>query len=148
MISTLLAQAPDFNDLENALGDDYKSKFGGANRGIAAFFNLGIINIIFFAAGAAFLFLFITAGITMMTSAGNPKAIEGAKAKLTQALIGFVIIFCAYWIVQIVGLMLGIPGFGGIFRSMATSGVICTNCLCGGVFCDGACSTGNICIPR
>ena len=57
----------------------------------------------------------ITGGVSLMTSTGDPKKVEAAKARITSALIGLVIIFTAYWIVQIVGYLLGIPNFGGIF---------------------------------
>lgn len=108
----VLAQGPDFDEIEGALGDDYR--FEGYSY-IGSLFNLGIVQIIFFVAGAAFLFFLISAGISMMTSKGDPKALEAAKAKLTNALIGFVIIFTAYWIVQVVGLLLGLDGFDGLF---------------------------------
>lgn len=108
----VLAQGPDFDEIEKAFEGGYRFQ-GGVD--IAAFFNLGIVNIIFFVAGAAFLFYLVTSGIAMMTSKGDPKSLEAAKARLTQALIGFIIIFTAYWIVQIVGLLLGLNGFGGIF---------------------------------
>ncbi len=112
MFNAVLAQLPNYGELEGALGSDYR--FAGSAT-IGRLFNWGIMNIIFFVAGAAFLFFFISAGLSMMTSKGDPKALESAKARLTQALIGFVIIFCAYWIVQIVGLLLGVPGFRGTF---------------------------------
>lgn len=120
MLSIIYAgPAPDWNLLEGALGGGYR--FAGSQT-ISSFFNLGIVNIIFFVAGVAFLFYLITSGISMMTSKGDPKALEAAKARVTSAGIGFVIIFTAYWIVQIVGYLLGIPGFNGIFGS--ASGVV------------------------
>lgn len=140
MLSTVFANPPvDFDIIEDALGDTYGNRFGSGAT-LATFFNLGIVNIIFFVAGAAFLFYLITSGLSMMTSRGDPKALEGAKARLTQAVIGFVIIFCAFWIVQIIGLLLGIPGFGGVFSSSGTV-------MCNGTPCAGVCSNG-LCIPR
>jgi len=117
MYSTILAQPIDFDFLEEAFesegGPAYQ--FGGGTP-LAEFFNMGIVNIIFFVAAFGFLFYLITGGLSMMTSRGDPKALEGAKARITNGLIGFVIIFTAYWIVQVVGLLLGLPGFGGIFQ--------------------------------
>jgi hypothetical protein len=115
MLSTVFAEPPiDFDTIEEkALGDDYLFK-GGANLG--DLFNTGVFNIVFFVAGVALLLYMITSGLSMMTSRGDPKALEGAKARLTYAVYGFIIVFTAYWIVQIVGLLLGLKGFGGIFQ--------------------------------
>ena len=50
---------------------------------------------------ALFLFL-IAAGFKYLTSSGDPKKLEAAKGSLTTAIIGFVLIFAAYWITQAV----------------------------------------------
>lgn len=78
---------------------------------------LGLNAIFFFIAGFALIIYMVLGGFQLMTSAGNPDAAAGGKAKITNGLIGFVIIFTAFWIVQILGTMLGLPGitttFGG-----------------------------------
>lgn len=51
-----------------------------------------------------------------MTARGDPKAVAAAQARITTALVGFIIIFAAYWLVQIVGSVLGIGQFQGLFR--------------------------------
>lgn len=81
----------------------------------------GIIDIlltyIFPAAGIAMLLYLIWGGFQIMLSGGNPKNIEDGKGKITNAIIGFVLVFAAYWIVQIVAIALGLTTtFGGIFR--------------------------------
>ena len=111
MLSTVLAQLPDFDAQEEAFGN-YRFSGGAA---ISDLFDEGLINIIFFLAGAAFLLYLISGGISMMTSRGDPKSLEAAKAKITSGLTGFVIIFTAYWIVQVVGILLGLEGFRGVF---------------------------------
>lgn len=63
---------------------------------------------IFFIAGIALLFYFIIAGYGLMFSGGDPKAMASAKSKMTYAIIGFTIVFTAFWIVQIVGRFLGL----------------------------------------
>jgi len=50
-----------------------------------------------------------------MTSAGDPKKVQSARDKITGALIGFVIIFVAYWIVQLVSLFLGVGALRSSF---------------------------------
>jgi hypothetical protein len=68
------------------------------------------INIAFILAGLLFLFLFILGGIGMIGSAGqsDPQKAEQAKKTITSAVIGFVIVFASYWIVQLIGQITGI----------------------------------------
>lgn len=63
---------------------------------------------IFYAAGVALLFYLIMGGFQFMFSKGDPKATQSAQAKITNALIGFVIVFLAFLIVQLVGQLLGL----------------------------------------
>jgi hypothetical protein len=97
-------------------------KFGSSNLGAII---SGFIPYIFVIAGLMLLLYIIAAGYGMMTSRGDPKALEGAKAKLTNALIGFVVIFTAFWIVQILGLVLGLSSINAIFGG---AGVIPGSC--------------------
>lgn len=43
----------------------------------------------------------VMAGFSFLTSGGEPKAMEQAKEKITHALAGFLLIFVAYWLVQL-----------------------------------------------
>jgi len=77
------------------------------------FTNIGtLINLLlptfFYGAGLALLIYLVFGGVQLMLSQGEPKAIEGAKNKITGAVIGFIIIFVAYWLVVLVGKLLGI----------------------------------------
>lgn len=47
-------------------------------------------------------------GLNLMLAAGNEEGIREGKAKITNALIGFLIIFVAYWIVQALEIVLGV----------------------------------------
>lgn len=67
-----------------------------------------IIPYIFVISGISLLLYLLYGGLTMMLSRGEPKAFEEAKAKITNAAIGFVIIFASYWIWQLAKLLLGI----------------------------------------
>lgn len=49
----------------------------------------------------AFLF-FLWSGFEFLTSKGDPKAIAAAKARLTYAVIGLIVIFCSYLITMFV----------------------------------------------
>jgi hypothetical protein len=68
------------------------------------------LKISFVLAGLILLFYFILGGIGMIGSAGkgDPKAAEQAKQTITSAVIGFVVVFTAYWIVKLLGTLFGI----------------------------------------
>jgi len=71
---------------------------------------------IFYAAGIGLLVYLISGGFQLMLSKSDPKAIEGAKGKITNALIGFVIVIFAYFLTQVLGDILGIGVFKEIFK--------------------------------
>lgn len=60
---------------------------------------------------AAFiLFLyFIFGGFTMLSAGSDPKKTESGQQALTNAIIGFVLIFTSYWIIQIIQIITGVP---------------------------------------
>ncbi|MEK7577538.1 MAG: hypothetical protein AAB492_02880 [Patescibacteria group bacterium] len=74
---------------------------------------------VFAFAGLGVLLMVVAAGFTMLTSAGDAKKLESGKGRLTNAIIGFFLIFAAYWIVQLAGYIFGwssIGGSGGSFQ--------------------------------
>jgi hypothetical protein len=77
------------------------------------FTNLGSIfsELLKYVLVAAGLYLFaqlVLGGIDLMFAAGEPGKIKSAGDRITNAFIGFIIIFVSYFIVQIVQLVLGI----------------------------------------
>ena len=64
-------------------------------------------------AGLILLAMIISAGFTLLTSAGDPKKTEAGKSRLTHAAIGFFIIFAAYWIAQILQVIFNLPILSG-----------------------------------
>jgi hypothetical protein len=44
----------------------------------------------------------------MMTSQGDPKALQGAQAKLSTSAIGILILFISFWLVQLIMTFIGI----------------------------------------
>lgn len=90
------------------------------NAGIKAPENVGpliqtIVPYIFGIAGFLLLIYMVLGGLQWMTSQGDPKAISSAQAKITNALIGFVIILLSAGIVIILGRVLNVPVFSNIF---------------------------------
>lgn len=76
------------------------------------FSNIGsVINkampYVYVIAGLGLLIMLISGGVTLMTAAGDPKKAAQGYSILQNALIGFVIIFIAYFVVKIIEVMLG-----------------------------------------
>lgn len=67
-----------------------------------------ILPFVYGIAGIILLINIVTAGFKIMTSMGDPKAMQAAQAKLTTSLIGVVILFVSFWIVQLIWQFLGI----------------------------------------
>lgn len=76
-----------------------------------------LLPYIFALAGILLLAYLLYGGFHYMTSRGEPKGVQEARAKITYALIGFVIVFTAYWLVQVAGSILGLPGIGEVFKN-------------------------------
>ncbi len=62
-------------------------------------------------AGLSMLMMLIFGGVSLMTSAGDPGKTKAGYGKITAGLIGFMIIFVSYFVVQIVEVMLGVKIF-------------------------------------
>ncbi|QLG69924.1 MAG: hypothetical protein CH104c_0693 [Candidatus Woesebacteria bacterium] len=103
-----LAQV-NYQQLEGSIG----LKFAGGNVGTIVGESL---KYIFAVAGILLLIYLILGGFQYLTSAGDPKKAQEAQSKITQALIGFVIIFASYWIVQIVAAVLGLDKIRQTFQ--------------------------------
>lgn len=65
---------------------------------------IGIMTII---AGIWFIFQFIIGGFGFMAAGGDPKKMEEARAKITSALIGLIVVVAAYAIIHLLGALLG-----------------------------------------
>lgn len=68
------------------------------------------LRIAFVAAGILVLFFIIFGGYSLIASAGtnNPEQAARGKQAATAAVIGFAIVFCAYWIVQLIEALTGV----------------------------------------
>ncbi len=75
-----------------------------------------LLKYLFPLAGLLVLLYLLLGGFQLMTSAGDPKKTQEAKGKITNALVGFIIVFISYWLVQIVGIILGIEVITNIFK--------------------------------
>lgn len=65
-----------------------------------------IVKVVFIGAGMVLFFMVIVAGFSMIS--GNSKDKDKAKTTMTSAAIGFIVMFAAYWIMQIIQLLTGL----------------------------------------
>jgi len=77
---------------------------------LASVINRGL-TYLFPATGLLLLFMLIAGGFQLLTSAGNPEATAKGYKKIIFAVVGFVIIFVSYWLIQILEIVLGIKVF-------------------------------------
>jgi hypothetical protein len=80
----------------------------GQGSGLADLASVILSNSVI-AAAIILLFLFVFGGISMIIGAGqgNPESTARGKKAVTSALVGFLIIFTAYWIIRIVETIAG-----------------------------------------
>lgn len=95
------------------IGEDFKIigdqgiKRVGAYNSLWDFVGQIIIPNVMVIAGIIIFFYAVFGGFTIITNAGNPdKQKEGTQA-ITNALLGFALIFGAYWIIQIIKALTG-----------------------------------------
>lgn len=75
-----------------------------------------ILPYIFTITGILLLIYLLAGGFQLMFAAGEPKKVQGAWGKITNAVIGFVIIFVAYWVTQLIGKVFNIQIINNIFK--------------------------------
>ncbi len=96
------------NYLAVDIGGVFGSPFGVTNT-IGDLVSL-ILKVSFTIAGLLVLFFIVFAGFQMVAGAGggNPESAKKGKEAATAAVLGFVIIFVAYWIVRIIEIITGL----------------------------------------
>ncbi|MBN1168701.1 hypothetical protein JXA63_02305 [Candidatus Woesebacteria bacterium] len=92
------------------IGEEYGSEVGTGDYTIGNLVRIFIEGAMV-VAGIIFLFLIIGGGISLISGAGsgNKEAVAKGKQAVTSALIGFIIIFASYWIIQLIEIITGIP---------------------------------------
>ena len=98
----------DFANLENIAAPSF------AGRDIGYVIN-SAVGYIFPIAGFLLLIFLVFGGYQYLLSGGDPKKTQSAQKNITWAIVGFIIIFLAYWIVIIVGRILDIRAIGNMF---------------------------------
>jgi hypothetical protein len=87
------------------------SKLGGLTiPGIVT----GIIRLVLVIAALVFFFVLVVGGIRWIVSGGDKAQTEGARNQITAALVGLVIVFAAWAIMQLIQTFFGINILGGL----------------------------------
>jgi branched-subunit amino acid transport protein AzlD len=93
------------------LGSALKFQTGDARSaysGIGSLIN-NILPNIYIAGGVVIFFMIILGGFTIITNAKDPHKIEEGGKTITSAIIGLLVLFASYWIIQIIQVVTGIP---------------------------------------
>ena len=97
----------DFQAIMRQAMPDFKFKTGTIGEIISS-----LLRYIFVLAGIILFIFLIISGFGLLTSGGDPKKVEAAKGQLTSAVAGFLIIFVAYWLIQILEIVFGVAILG------------------------------------
>jgi len=94
------------------------SFFGGNNElhtdgklNVAGLINR-TLSFIFPLAGLALFLMLVWGGFEMLTGTASKKNLDAGKERVTAAIIGFLLLFISYWIVQIVEYVTGVGILG------------------------------------
>lgn len=75
---------------------------------------IGILTLVAF---IWFMFVLITGAIGIIGSGGDPKALESSKKRITNGLIGLVVVIASIFIIDLIGMIFGIE-FLDIFTQL------------------------------
>lgn len=92
---------------------------GTSGQGLITLFT-NLVKLIIIVAGVYTLFNFILAGITFMGAGGDPKAVQKAQERLTQSILGLIVVAGSFLIAAVVGYVL----YGGQNWNLLLSPVI------------------------
>ena len=67
-----------------------------------------LITLVLVVAGIAFFFMLVIGGVRWIIAGGDKGQTEAARSQITAALVGLVIVFSAWAIIQIIGAVFGV----------------------------------------
>ena len=93
-----------------------KSGSGFENLGTLSIGDIvsGLIRISLVVAALVFFFILVIGGIKWITSGGDKAQTEGARNQITAALVGLVVVFAAWAIIQLIQTFFGITILEGL----------------------------------
>lgn len=104
-MKNLIAQVDISQHLNDGQGGSIGTKYTSIGPLISAFLKNSLM-----VAGIIFLGLLIFGGINMIASAGSSDSKKSAQSKqtVTSAVVGLIVIFAAYFIIQIITMVTGV----------------------------------------
>ena len=72
------------------------------------------ISLVMIVVALIFFFMLIWGGLRWVMSQGDEKAVTGARGQITNALIGLAIVFAAFAIMKLIGIVFGVDLLGTI----------------------------------
>ena len=111
MMNSNLLAGTGSNEVTNPLfGDTYKGLLSSSTGG-GDFFALvlpKIVGLLFVFGALAFFFMFIWGAITWILSGGDKAHVENAKGRITNAIIGFVLLIGSFAVIKLIEAFFGI----------------------------------------
>lgn len=106
------------NDVHNIFGtveppDALRPFIGGDQTGaagISLFFN-NLIVLIYIIAAVAFVFMLLWGALQWILSGGNKEALDGARRRLTHAIIGIILLAITFALLRVIGTFTGFTFF-------------------------------------
>ena len=92
------------------LGTALKFQDGDASstyQGVGSLIN-NILPNIYIAGGLVIFIMIVMGGFTIIANAGNPDKIKEGGKTITSAIIGLLVLFGSYWIIQIIQVVTGV----------------------------------------
>lgn len=92
------------------LGDCLKFQGSSATKeypGLGSLIN-NILPNVYVVAGIIIFFMILFGGFTIISNAGNTDKIKDGTKTITSAIIGLLVLFGSYWIIQIIQVVTGV----------------------------------------
>lgn len=83
------------------------STVGNTYTGFGSLINNVLPNI-YIAGGVVIFFMIVIGGFTIIAGAKDPHKIEEGGKTITSAIIGLLVLFASYWIIQIIQVVTGV----------------------------------------
>ncbi len=74
----------------------------------------GAISLVLVVVALVFFFMLVLGGLKWVMSEGDEKSVTAARNQITNALIGLAIVFSAWAIMRLIGIVFGVNILGGI----------------------------------